>query len=95
MRHLQLRWVGQLWQSELLFFGRYVQKTLVFSGYSVSTDGVSMMIGHYNHYNHYNHYTCITTITTGNIYVQHLYTNGVGMMVGVPVMVGIDAVRVG
>ena len=48
MRHLQLRWVGQLWQSELLFFffvcffvfcfllfffyGRYAQKTLVFRG---------------------------------------------------------------
>ena len=24
--HLQLRWVGQLWQSELLFSRRYAQK---------------------------------------------------------------------
>ena len=32
VRHLQLRWVGQLWQTELLFFGRYAQKTLVFRG---------------------------------------------------------------
>ena len=34
------------------------------SGYSVTTDGVSMMVGHYNHYNHYNHwkYLCTTSV---------------------------------
>ena len=29
--HLRLTWVGQLWQSELLFFGRY-EKVLVLRG---------------------------------------------------------------
>ena len=30
--HLQLRWVRQLWQSELLLFGRYAKKKYWFSG---------------------------------------------------------------
>ena len=28
MGHLWLKWVGELWQSELLFLGGYAQKTL-------------------------------------------------------------------
>ena len=31
------------------------------SGYSVTTDGVSIMVGHYNHYNHWK-YLCTTSV---------------------------------
>ena len=36
MRHLQLRWVGQLWQSELLFFWEICSKNTGLQGSTLS-----------------------------------------------------------